>query len=150
PMRNPYWLFGHRLSILAGPADTEGRYDLIEGRFPAGAQVPPHRHHRYTEQIYVLDGELTVWVGRLKTVLHPGDDVVIPPGVSHPFHVTGDCPARGLVVASPSAFARLIAEVGTPDDGNGVPLSAPADMDLLHRVSAELGDEILGPPGALP
>jgi hypothetical protein len=55
-----------------------------------------------------------------------------------------------LVVASPSGFARLFTEVGTPDEGGETPPSAATDMDLLLRVSAELGDEILGPPGALP
>ena len=82
--------------------------------------------------------------------LRPGDHVVIPVDTAHAVHVTGDGPARGLVVASPSGFARLISQVGMPDDGNGVPPSMPTDMDLLRCVSAELGDEILGPPGALP
>jgi carboxymethylenebutenolidase len=150
PMRKSYWLVGTRLTVLAGSADTEGRYDLIEGWFPAGAQVPPHIHRRYAEQIYVLDGEFTVWAGGRKTVLHPGDDVVIPAGTAHAVHATGDGPARGLVVVSPSGFARLITEAGTPDEGGGVPPAAATDMDLFHRISAELGDEILGPPGALP
>jgi carboxymethylenebutenolidase len=150
PTWKTYWLVGARLSVLAGSADTEGRYDLVEGWFPAGAQVPPHRHRRYAEQIYALDGEFTVWAGKREVVLRPGDNIFIPAGTAHAIHVTGNGPARGLVVASPSAFARLITEVGKADDGSGVPSSAPTDMDLLHRVSAELGDEILGPPGALP
>jgi quercetin dioxygenase-like cupin family protein len=146
PMRKSYWFFGHRLTIIAGPAETEGRYDLVEGWFPAGTQIPPHRHRRYSEQVYVLEGEFTVWAGGRKAVLRPGEDVVIPSGTAHAIHVTGDGPGRGLVVASPSAFARLVTEVGALDDGSGVPRSAPTDLDRLHRVSAELGDEILGPP----
>jgi quercetin dioxygenase-like cupin family protein len=145
-----YWFLGHRLTIIGGPADTEGRYDLVEGWFPSGAQVPLHRHRRYSEQFYALEGEFTVWAGRRKAVLRPGDDVVIPAGTAHTWAVTGDGPARGLAVASPSGFSRLITEVGIPDDGSGAPPSAATDMDLLRRVSAELGDEILGPPGALP
>jgi hypothetical protein len=98
----------------------------------------------------VLDGEFTVWTGGRKAVLRPGDDVVIPAGTAHAVHVTGDGPGRALVVASPSGFARLITEAGTPDEGGGVPPSAAPDMDLFLRVCAELGDEVLGPPGALP
>jgi hypothetical protein len=49
-----------------------------------------------------------------------------------------------LVVAAPSSFARLIAAVGTLDE------TAAPDMALFERLSAEIGDEILGPPGALP
>jgi quercetin dioxygenase-like cupin family protein len=47
-------------------------------------------HNRYTEQIYVLDGEFTVWTGGgRKTVLHRGDDIVIPRGTAHALYVTG-------------------------------------------------------------
>jgi carboxymethylenebutenolidase len=149
-MRKAYWLGGTRLSVLAGPAATEGGYDLIEGWFPAGTQIPPHRHRRYSEQIYVPDGEFTVWAGKRKAVLRPGDDIFIPPGTAHAWHATGAGPGRALVVTSPSGLARLVTDVGTPDDGSDVPPSAPTDMDLFHRISTELGDELLGPPGALP
>jgi quercetin dioxygenase-like cupin family protein len=149
-MRKSYWLVGTRLSVIAGHAETGGRYDLVEGWFPTGAQVPPHRHRRYSEQLYVLEGEFTVWAGGRKAVLRPGDDIVIPAGAAHAVAVTGDGPGRGLVVAAPSGFARLITEAGTPDKGGEAPPSAAPDMDLLLRVAAEVGDEILGPPGALP
>ena len=148
-MRHSYWLIGNRVRVIAGSADTEGRYDLVEGWLPAGSQVPPHLHRRYSEQIYVLDGELTVWAGGRKAVLRSGDDFLIPAGTAHAVAATGDGPARALVVASPSGFARLITEAGTPDEGSGVPPAAP-DMDLFLRVCAELGDEVLGPPGAVP
>jgi quercetin dioxygenase-like cupin family protein len=148
-MRKSYWLGGTRLSVLRSAAETAGRYDLVEGWFPTGAQVPPHRHGRYSEQIYVLAGEFTVWAGDRKSVLRPGDDLTIPTGTAHALAVTGG-PGQALVVTSPSGFARLVSAVGTPDEGGEAPPSAPPDMDLLARVSAELGDEILGPPGALP
>jgi quercetin dioxygenase-like cupin family protein len=149
-MKNSYWLFGTRLGVLAAQTTTGGRYDLIEGWFSPGTQTPLHRHAAYAEQVYVLDGEFTVWAGRRKAVLGPGDDFVIPAGTAHVLAATGEVPGRALVVASPSGFARLITEAGTSDDGSGVPPSAAPDMDLFLRVSAELGDEILGPPGTLP
>ena len=149
-MRKSYWLVGTRLSVLARPAETGGRYDLVEAWFPVGAQVPPHRHGRYSEQLYVLDGEFTVWTTGHKTVLRPGDHLAIPAGTAHALAVTGDGPGRALVVASPSGFARLIAAVGTPTEGDEASPPTATDMDLLLRLAAELGDEILGPPGALP
>jgi hypothetical protein len=83
-------------------------------------------------------------------VLCPGDDIFIPPGTTHAWHATGAGPGRALVLAAPSGFSRLVTEVGTPDDGSDVPPSAPTDMNLFHRISTEMGDELLGPPGALP
>ena len=70
--------------------------------------------------------------------------ILISAGTPHVFAATGDQPARGLVVAAPSAFARLVATVGTQERADTL------DMELFERISAEIGDEILGPPGTLP
>jgi quercetin dioxygenase-like cupin family protein len=143
-MTQSFWFFGSRLNIVADHTTTGGQYDLIEGYFPPGSQTPPHRHTRYSEQLYVLEGEFTVWAGENKVVLSAGESFLIPVGTPHVVAVLGDKPARGLVVAAPSAFARLIAAVGTLDE------TESSDMELVERITAEIGDEILGPPGALP
>lgn len=143
-MTQPLWLFGTRLTIMADRATTGGQYDLIEGYIPPGTQTPLHRHTRYSEQLYVLEGEFTVWAGENKMVLGVGESFLISPGIPHVVGVLGDKPARGLVVAAPSAFARLIAETGTVGEQEAT------DMALYERISAEIGDEFLGPPGTLP
>lgn len=143
-MTQPLWLFGTRLTILADHTTTGGQYDLIEGYIPPGVQTPLHRHTRYSEQIYGLEGEFTVWAGKDKVVLRPGESYLIPPGTPHVVAVLGDKPARGLTVAAPSGFARSIEAVGTVDE------TEPTDMALYERISAEIGDEILGSPGTLP
>jgi mannose-6-phosphate isomerase-like protein (cupin superfamily) len=124
---------------LSGPLSPLELIKHLPQEAFAASDAPPHRHRRYSEQIYVLEGEFTVWSGKRQTVLRRGEDVVIPPGIAHAFHVTGDAPVRALVVASPSAFARLVTEVGTPDHGSGVPPSAPPDMDLFHRSGRRTG-----------
>jgi quercetin dioxygenase-like cupin family protein len=149
-MKSSSWLFGARLSVLADQANTTGRYDLVEGWFSPGTQTPPHRHGAYSEQLYVLDGEFTVWAGGRKAVLRPGDDLLIPAGTAPAVAVTGDGPGRALVVASPSGFARLVTEAGTPDEGAGVPPSAAPDMDLFLRVCAEGATRSLAVPGPCP
>ena len=139
-----YWFFGSYLTILADRTTTGGQYDLIEGYFPPGSQTPPHRHTRYLEQLYVLEGEFTVWAGENKAVLTPGESFLISPGTPHVVGVLSDKPARALVVAAPSGFARLIAATGTVDE------TEPTDLALFERIAAEMGDEFLGPPGTLP
>lgn len=143
-MAQSLWLFGSRLNIIADHTTTGGQYDLIEGYFLPGTQTPPHRHTRYSEQLYVLEGEFTVWAGENKVVLNAGESFLIPAGTPHVVAALSDQPARGLVVAAPSGFARLIAAVGTVDE------TEASDMALFDRISTEIGDEILGPPGALP
>jgi quercetin dioxygenase-like cupin family protein len=142
-MTQPLWLFGTYLTIVADHTTTGGQYDLIEGYFPPNTQTPLHRHTRYSEQLYVLEGEFTVWAGKNKVVLTPGESFLISPSTPHVV-ATLDKPARGLVVAAPSAFARLIAAVGTVDEQEAT------DIALFERISAEIGDEFLGPPGTLP
>jgi hypothetical protein len=62
---------------------------------------------------------------------------------------TGNGWGRGLVVAEPSGFARLIMEAGTPDGWGVLPAGLP-DMALYERLCTEIGDETLGPPGTRP
>jgi hypothetical protein len=88
--------------------------------------------------------------GWAQVLLHPGDDFLIPAGTAHVVAATGDDHGRPLVVASPSGFARPITVAGTPDEGGGVQPSTTPDMNVYLRISAELGDEILGPLGRLP
>jgi quercetin dioxygenase-like cupin family protein len=91
----------------------------------------------------VLEGEFTVWAGENKVVLTAGESFLISPSTPHVVSTLSK-PARGLVVAAPSAFARLIAATGTVDE------TETTDMALFERISAEIGDEFLGPPGTLP
>lgn len=143
-MTQSFWFFGSYLTILADLTTTGGQYDLIEGYFPPGSQTPPHRHTRYLEQLYVLEGEFTIWAGENKVVLSTGENFLIPIGTPHVVAAIGDQPARGLILAAPSAFAQLIEVTGTQNKAE------TPDMALFDRVSAEIGDEILGSPGTLP
>ena len=148
-MSRSFWLFGTRFTVHASHEDTAGQYDLVGGNARPGYQTPLHRHTRYAEQFYILEGEFTVWAGKRTTVLRPGDTFIIPAGTAHAVAVTGRGPGRGLVVASPSGFARLIMGAGTPDTGSAPP-AGPTDLTLYERIQAEIGDETLGPPGTRP
>lgn len=122
---------------------TVGQYDLLEGYFPPDTQTPPHRPTRYSEQVYVLEGEFTIWTDDQKIEISIGENFLIPIGTPYVVAATGNKPAWGLVVAAPSAFARLVAIVRTQEREN------PLDIKLFDRISAEIGDEILGTPGTL-
>jgi quercetin dioxygenase-like cupin family protein len=143
-MTQTLWLLGTQVTIVADRTTTDGKYDLVEGYFPPGTQTPPHRHTRYSEQVYVLEGEFTVWVGKNKVVLGAGESAMIPMGTPHVVAALSERPTRGLVVASPSGFADLIKATGTLDENEAF------DMELFNRIASEIGDEILGAPGDLP
>ncbi len=77
-------------------------------------------------------------------MLKAGESFLIPTGIPHTVAALSSQPARMLIVAATSGFARLIATTGTLD------WEETPDMALMERISAEIGDEILGSPGTYP
>ncbi|TGE03779.1 cupin domain-containing protein [Hymenobacter fodinae] len=144
-MNQSYWLLGTLTRILADDETTEGRYDLIEGTFQPGVATPMHRHTAYSELLFGLEGEFTVPTNAGVVVVKPGENFFIPRGTVHAV-VSGPGLARGLVVASPSGFARLLKAAGTPADSTGLLPTTPPDMAAFAQASAEVGDEVIGPP----
>ena len=55
---------------------------------------------------------------------------------------------RSLLISSPAGFAELIARAATPAHLAGP--DTETDLERFASVSAELGDQILGPPGTVP
>jgi quercetin dioxygenase-like cupin family protein len=136
-----------KVTILTTGAETDGRHDLVEVVQPPGSMTPLHLHTRYEERIWVLEGELTVWVAEEKVTAGPGGFFVIPTNVPHAVQA-GPAGARALTISSPAGFAELIARSGTPAHLAGP--DTEVDAELFAAVAAELGDVLLGPPGSTP
>jgi len=115
-------------------------FALIESVAPAGSQPPLHVHRGESEGFYVLDGELTLWVGDDVRTLRAGEFVFAPPEIPHTLRV-GESGARWLLIAGGrfESFVRTVSAIaGEPD---------PAQ---LGRIAAAHGIDLLGPPGMLP
>ena len=138
------WFLRNRVHIHISGAETDGAFALLESTGPAGDHTPLHVHHLDDEGFYVLDGELTLWVGDAVHVLRAGEGMLAPRGVPHTLRV-GDSEARWLVTSSPAGFEGFVRAIGTP-----APATAMPDPEELARVAAVHGIEILGPPGMLP
>jgi quercetin dioxygenase-like cupin family protein len=151
-MTQNYWLFGGRLRIHADEHKTGGTYDLIEGTMRKGMETPLHVHTRYSEHVYMLEGEITIYTPEETIVLKPGDNYFLPANTLHAVSPTGDGDNRSFVVAYPSGFAELIRQVGTIDEENGSPVieDLEATMQRFTTATAKIGDVILGPPGTRP
>ncbi|WP_410659312.1 cupin domain-containing protein [Amycolatopsis sp. lyj-112] len=144
-VRGKFFLGPHEeFTILANAAETDGRHDITEAVQSAGSMTPLHKHTRYEERVYVLEGSLTVWLDGDPKTLGPGEYALIQRNVVHAIHAGPDG-VRALNTTSPAGFAELIARVATPAELVGP--DTEIDAELFARVAAELGDVLLGPPG---
>jgi hypothetical protein len=146
-MKKQFWLFGSKVSVLQGSEDTEGRFDLVEGIFPVGSRSPFHVHTKYSETLYVLDGEALIITPGGKSILKAGDHLFIPQNTPHAVHNNSENQElKALAVASPSGFGTLIRAVGMDVIEGQVQPSGEHDFQLVQKILHDLGDEILPPP----
>jgi quercetin dioxygenase-like cupin family protein len=142
------WFLNSLTLIKSTGAVTGGQLAVTEARAPRGPGSPLHVHHREAEFFYVIEGELTVWVGGKLIEAPKGSLVYGPPGVPHTYAITSD-QARFLVLAQPTGFEDFLRDMSEPATAltlppAGVPVPEPT---RLAAVAAEYGIEILGPPG---
>jgi mannose-6-phosphate isomerase-like protein (cupin superfamily) len=142
--------WGDSLAIIRASADTTaGRITVIDNYASSGATPPLHIHHNEGEGFYLIDGTMTIWVGGKKIDASPGSYVYGPPGVPHTFIVTSPI-ARYLFITEPAGFDRFVRSVSTVAERLVLPppsAQRAEDPELMARVAAEYGIEILGPPG---
>lgn len=140
-----YWSLGGLMVVKASGDQTGGTSAVLEGLVPPGGSAPFHIHHNEDEAWYVLEGTITFYVGDQTIHAKPGSFVYGPRGVRHGFVVTGETPARTLVIATPAGFERFTAEVGRPAPQLTLPPMEPPDMEKLARLAAQYNVELLGP-----
>jgi quercetin dioxygenase-like cupin family protein len=142
------WFLGQLVTIKSSSESTGGRVGVTETLAPRDSGSPLHVHHNEDEWFYVLDGELTFWVGGDVITADAGSFVYGPRDIPHTFLVSSD-KARFLLVAEPAGFEGFVRAVGEPARELAIPPAAtePPDIAGLTAVAAEYGMEILGPPG---
>jgi quercetin dioxygenase-like cupin family protein len=143
-----YWFLGALATIKASTESTSGRVAVIEHLPPRGHGSPLHVHTREDEWFYVIDGELTFWVGGEVSIAPAGSFVFGPKGLAHTFIVSSD-EARFLLVAEPAGFEGFTRALGEPAASLEIPPPAtePPDIDGLTHLAATFGIQIVGPPG---
>ena len=145
-----WWWFGLLATIKATGEQTGGRYSLVEILAPDGYEAVLHVHHQEDEGFYILEGEMTFYVGDQTIKAQPGSFLFGPKEVPHAFTVDSG-PARVLFVLSPAGFENLVREMGEPARELTIPPQAEAppdeaEMQRMAAIAARHGNEILGPP----
>ncbi len=142
------WFLGVLATIKADSRSTAGRVAVIEHLAPRGAGSPLHLHHREDEWFYVVEGELTFWVGGQVIEAPAGSFVYGPREIPHTFTVNSET-ARFLLVTEPAGFEEFMRLLAEPASERVIPAAAtePPDVGAMSAMAAAHGIEILGPPG---
>jgi quercetin dioxygenase-like cupin family protein len=143
-----FWSFGGLVTVKATSETTGGGVGVIEVLAPKGAGSPLHVHHREDEWFYVIEGELTFWVGGRTIQAPAGSFVFGPRDIPHTFMVKSEL-SRFLLVVEPGGFVGFMRELSQPalTLTPPPPPTEPPDMEFIMSAAARYGIEILGPPG---
>ena len=144
-----WWWFGLLATIKATGEQTGGRYSLVEILAPDGYEAILHVHHQEDEGFYILEGEMTFYVGEQTIKARPGSFLFGPKDVPHTFRVDSG-PAKLLFVFTPAGFEGLIRETGEPARSLIVPPQVDeepdeVEMERMAVIDARYGTETLGP-----
>jgi quercetin dioxygenase-like cupin family protein len=130
--------------FLAVGEDTNGKYTVWEASVPPGGGPPPHVHSREEEGFYVLEGEITFFIGDQRLIASAGMFANMPVGTPHAFKNESGRPARMLISVAPAGLEQMFFEVGVPM-APGTTTAAPpskAEIDRLLAAAPRYGIEI--------
>jgi quercetin dioxygenase-like cupin family protein len=143
-----WWKTG-RMTVKAGSAQTGNGFAQVETYDPRGTATPVHLHHNEDETFYVVEGEVTLFIGDERIDLSAGDYAFAPRGIPHASIARSEY-ARTLVTMSPGGLEELFVASGVAVSGNEQPAEPVlAPTEELVRSFAAYGVDILGPPPSL-
>ena len=138
------WMGETSTYFLATGEQTGGAFGLVDERAGRGESVPLHRHRDDMESFYVLEGEMTLYIGDQPGVRAPaGSFAHLPGGTVHGFRVESET-ARYLILTTPrhGEFYRAITLASRP--GGLPPLDSVQDSQI-EQASKDYGVEFVGP-----
>lgn len=103
-------LLGALVLVKANAEQTGGTFNLFEATCPIGFATHLHIHYAEHVAIFVLEGELTFFLGDEKREANTGSYFFQPKGTPHGFRVAGDTPARILYMTFPAGLDQLVVE----------------------------------------
>ena len=97
--------------ILVGTEQTGGAWWLGSFVSEPGRKTALHVHYGADEQVYVLEGALSLWVKGQWEELPAGSVAVAPRGVEHALGNRSQQPVRFLVAGEPAGFEQFFADL---------------------------------------
>ena len=138
------WMGETSTYFLATGETTRGAFALVDERAKRGESVPLHLHRDDMESFYVVEGEITLFIGDQPGVRSGvGSFAHIPGGTVHGFRVESET-ARYLILTTPrhGEFYRAIT---LPSRPGGLPPLESIDGSQIKQAAEEYGVEFVGP-----
>ncbi len=137
------WMGETSTLFLATGESTGGAFCLVDERGKRGDSVPLHRHDDM-ESFYVLEGELSLFVGEGPGVLAPaGSFAHVPAGEVHGFRVESDS-ARYLILTTPR-HGEFYAAITIASRDGGLPPVEGVEGPVIKAAAQKYGIEFVGP-----
>jgi mannose-6-phosphate isomerase-like protein (cupin superfamily) len=140
PNAGPRWFFTNLAQVKLTREASRGQLAIVELSGPTGDMPPLHLHRTDDEAWFVLEGELSFFVGRNEPVrVTAGGLAFGPKGVAHTYRVESSQPARWLAVCTPGDFAAFVLAASRPAERPGLP--PPPEPPSDDEVAEVLPDQ---------
>jgi quercetin dioxygenase-like cupin family protein len=138
------WLGETSTYFLAMGEQTGGAFALVDERANRGESVPLHLHRDDMESFYVVEGEITFYIGDQPGVrAGAGAFAHMPGGTVHGFRIESET-ARYLILTTPR-HGRFYRAITLPSGSEGLPPLESIDGSQIKQASQEYGVEFVGP-----
>jgi len=130
--------------FLASGEQTSGTFTLVDERAKRGESVPLHLHRDDMESFYVVEGEITFYVGDQAGVrASAGSFAHVPGGTVHGFRIESET-ARYLILTTPR-HGQFYRAITLPSRPGGLPPLESIDGSQIEKACQEYGIEFVGP-----
>ena len=146
-LEHSVWYTGWLVTFLATGEDTQGQFALQEQVGRKGNVPPRHIHHREDETFYVLEGEMTFFIGDRTIKATPGTMVYAPRHVPHSFTIDSE-QVRILVLNTPAGIEEFFKELSVPAPSMTLPPPAEipySEKQKMMALAPKYGFEIVLP-----
>ena len=138
------WMGQTSTYFLATGDQTGEAFTLVDEQAKRATSVPLHLHRDDMESFYVIDGEITFYIGDQPGVRATGGSFVhIPGGTVHGFRIESEA-ARYLILTTPR-HGQFYRAITLPSRPGGLPPLESIDESQIEKACEEYGIEFVGP-----
>ncbi|MDX3851729.1 cupin domain-containing protein [Streptomyces sp. AK02-01A] len=131
---------GATYTIMVAGLATAGAYTVAEIALEPGGGMPAHRHARYEEAFYVLEGTAAVLVDGEEYEASAGSAVLVPWGVRHRVRNHSGQTVRLFNLTVPGGIEEYYRAACRPSPGPGG--DPEGDLDRLRAAGSQFGIEV--------